>query len=606
MALSPVYYPNFAKKGRLSIITNNLLSNAYRKIKNNLPDFVFSSFVKILPLFLIISLFDIIGLVIIFPVINILIEPQSIEKNEYLLAIFDHLKFNDTVSFVLFLLCVITAFFVLKNIVIFGCSKIQTRMAFQLAGKLAYGTYSSYLSKPYRFFSENNTAILLRNFSQLPFELVTYVVFPLAIIINELFIIVIIISLMTFIDPILFLAIIAFSLPFIVTYNFIFRKKLKRISDKRNRQTAEIYKLGMQSMEGFREMTVFNKLSYFKPIFKKSIDIYSKTQSDLYFLNQFSPKIIEFVAVICISGIFVTGFLFGKDLQSLGQFLIVFSLAASRMIPSMNKIILSGNYIKSSAFTIDYFRKEDVKDKGNIAKSLQPISFKEKIEIKELSFSFGAPGDLVLKNIHLEIKKGQTIGIIGPSGSGKTTFLNILLRLYTETTGGIYVDGVKIESSNLADWYNLVSYVPQNITLLDGTIKENISFGVHPKEADQSRLRAVIEQAQLAEFVDNLPLKENSLVGENGIKISGGQRQRIGIARALYHGGEILIFDEATSALDTETEEMLTDAINQISHRNLTIVIVAHRLQTLKYCDLIYKIEKGVLNPHKFKPTEIS
>ena len=154
----------------------------------------------------------------------------------------------------------------------------------------------------------------------------------------------------------------------------------------------------------------------------------------------------------------------------------------------------------------------------------------------------------------------------------------------------------KIEKSKLSAWYKLVSYVPQNITLLDASITENIAFGIPQNEIDDKLLEKVIQQAQLESFINQLPNKSQTQIGEKGIKISGGQRQRIGIARALYHGGQILIFDEATSALDTETEEMLTEAINNISHKELTIIIVAHRIQTLKYCDKIYKLEKGEIN----------
>ena len=167
------------------------------------------------------------------------------------------------------------------------------------------------------------------------------------------------------------------------------------------------------------------------------------------------------------------------------------------------------------------------------------------------------------------------------------------MRLYEETSGGIYVDGVKIENSNLHLWYNLVSYVPQNVTLLDSTVMENIAFGIPLENIDHDLLSRVIEQSQLKGFVENLANGVNTEIGEKGIKISGGQRQRIAIARALYHGGKILIFDEATSSLDVVTEQMVTESINDITHKDLTIIIVAHRIQTLKYCDAIYKIESG-------------
>ena len=205
-------------------------------------------------------------------------------------------------------------------------------------------------------------------------------------------------------------------------------------------------------------------------------------------------------------------------------------------------------------------------------------------------------GKTVLENVSFTICAGDQWAIVGPSGSGKTTLLNILLRLYQENSGGIFVDKTQITKENLEAWYKMVSYVPQNITLIDGTITENIAFGVTAGNVDYVALKKAVQRAQLEEFISHLPDGVNTSIGEKGIKISGGQRQRIGIARALYHGGEILIFDEATSSLDSETERMLTESIHNISHQEYTIIIVAHRIQTLKYCDYIYRLEKGVLS----------
>ena len=583
----------------MSSISKNILVETLRKIKNDLPDFIRLSMIKLFPFLFITSILEIFGLVIIFPVINILMDPTSIQTNKVLHTIYTSLQFTDQVTFVLCLMCSITAFFLIKNAIIYFCTKIQTRIAFRAASRLAYENYSYYLSESYEYFADNNTALMLRNFSQIPFELIAFVILPFTVIINELFILAILVIIMSFFDPILFSSILIFALPFVFIYNLVFRKKLREISDRKNKESSSIYKSGMQAMEGFREIVVFNKLSYFKPRFKRTVEMYSRSLSSVYLLNIFSPKIVESVAVLCISGIFMAGYLFGKDIIALGQFLVVFSLAAYRVIPSMNKIILSGNYIKSSFFTLDYFNKEkhmsSEMDSSSDIRSSSKILFTNELSIKNLSFKYKNAKETVLREIDLTLKKGETIGIIGPSGSGKTTLLNILLRLYKEQEGGIYVDNQKIDDANLYSWYQLVSYVPQNITLLDGTIAENIAFGMERSKVDKELLSKVIDRAQLRDLINDLPNKTESLIGENGIKLSGGQRQRIGIARALYHGGEILIFDEATSALDHETERILSESIHSISHQDLTIIIVAHRLETLKYCDRIYKIEKGQL-----------
>ena len=427
-------------------------------------------------------------------------------------------------------------------------------------------------------------------------------ILPFIALVNELFILILIISIIIFYDPLLFWSLILFTAPFLLVYNKIYKKKLREISERRDAESAYMFKLGLQSMEAFREITIFNKVNYFKPLFKKTVDKYSKSVSETFLMNSFSPKFVETVAVLAIFSIFISGYLLNKDLAVLAQFLIIFAIAAFRLIPSMNKIILTSNYIKTNTYIFQHFDKnmeveELTRDSNKRSKNenTSALEFKENLVIKDLAFSFENNTANVLTNLNLTIQKGQTIGIIGTSGAGKTTLLNILLRLFQESSGGIFVDNIKIDKSNLFDWYKLVSYVPQNITLLDGSISENIAFGIPVNEIDNNLLDQVIVQSQLEQFVNLLPEGSQTQIGEKGIKISGGQRQRIGIARALYHGGQILIFDEATSSLDTETEEMLTESINNISHKELTIIIVAHRIQTLKYCDVIYKLEEGRL-----------
>lgn len=575
------------------------LYETYINIRYKLPPYVLQSMIRLIPIYLLSSIFEIFGLFVLFPVIKVIMEPAIIQQNKYVNFLYTALHFENNISFVLFLFSSVTLLFLLKNFLIYVISKKQISVAFKLASRLSLEKYNLYLNKPYSFHSNNNTAVLLRNFTQMPFELINYLVLPFVAILNELFILILVIATITLYDPLLFWSLILFTTPFLFVYNKVYKKKLREISSKRDEESAHMFKLGLQSMEAFREITVFNKTSYFKPVYKKAVDRYSKSMSETYLMNTFSPKFVETVAVLAIFSIFISGYLLNKDLAVLAQFLIIFAIAAFRVIPSMNKIILSSNYIKSSSYIFQHFdiATENITSvaKEKEQENTQTIDFREKLEIRDLSFGFEEQKRNVLNKLNLTIKKGQTIGIIGSSGAGKSTLLNILLRLFEEKSGGIYIDNNKIERSKLAAWYKLVSYVPQNITLLDGSIRENIAFGCTEEEIDHNLLNKVIRQAQLEAFINELPEGPKTQIGEKGIKISGGQRQRIGIARALYHGGKILIFDEATSSLDTETEEMLTESINNISHGEdeLTIIIVAHRIQTLKYCDAVYKLENG-------------
>lgn len=566
--------------------------DTYRKIKNNLPNYVFNSIKKLIPIYLVATLFEFFGLVIIFPVIKIVINPSIIDDNKIVNHIFQILNFSNKTTFVLFLFTSVTLIFILKNVILFFISKKQTSISFQLASKLSYEKYSSYVNKPYSFHNDTNTSVLLRNFAQLPFDFVSFLIIPFTIVVNELFILFLIILIITCYAPLLFWSLILFTVPFLAIYNVLYKKKLKDISDKRDSQSRNMYKTGHQTMEAYREITIFGKQIYFKNNFKKTLNSYSQTLGEVYFLNSFSPKIIEIVAVLGIFSIFLAGYIFNKDLATLAQFLIVFSIAAYRVIPSLNKVILFSNYIKSSLYIFDYFDKTESKTESNVASS-GSIIFDDKIELRNLSFNYPLAHNNIFTNLNLIIKKGETIGIIGSSGGGKTTLLNILLRLYQETEGGIYIDNKKLTQKNLDAWYKLVAYVPQNVTLLDSSIVENIAFGFDKKDIDYELLKKVIHQSQLNEFIMGLPEGFETQIGENGVKISGGQRQRLGIARALYHGSKILIFDEATSALDKETEQDLTESINKISNNELTIIIVAHRIETLIYCDRIYSLIDG-------------
>ena len=580
---------------------SNFLKETFRNIKTKLPTYVLRSISKLIPFYIVSSLFEIFGLITLIPVINVIIDPEVIRRNPYLHFLYERGGFQSHLKFATFLLCIATFIFILKNILLFFISKIQNNIIFELTRKLSFNKYNSYLDKDYDFHTENNSSVLLRNMTQIPFELVVYVIQPFALLLNEFFILFLIVLGVAIYDPLLFLTIFIFILPFVFLYNRLVRTRLHKLSKRRDAEGAKMYKMGLQSMENYREIIVSNKKDFFRPLFKKALDTFSHTMSAVSELNLATPRLVETVSVLSLFVIFMAGYLMGRDINTLAQFLVLFAIACYRMIPSINKIIQSSNFIKSSFYVFNYFNKSDfdntpsgTQEKANTEK----IIFKDKIELKDLSFQYKTQNYPVLDQLSLTIQKGDIIGVMGTSGSGKSTLLSILLRLYTEQSGGIFVDNIKIDQNNLLSWYRLLSFVPQNIVLLDGNIKENIAFGVPAKEVDEEKLNLVIQQAQLGDFVKTSPRGVLSEIGEKGIKISGGQRQRIGIARALYNNSEILIFDEATSALDMETEQMLSESIHHISKSNITMIIVAHRQETLKYCSKIYKIENGKAVEH--------
>ena len=272
----------------------------------------------------------------------------------------------------------------------------------------------------------------------------------------------------------------------------------------------------------------------------------------------------------------------------------IFAVAALRLLPSIRAIMSAWTSLRYNRFAIDIIRDADIDSPATIKdSSTERLDFKNSIAINNLSFRFEDSQSDTLSNINFEIKKGEKIGINGRSGAGKTTLFNLLLGLYTPTSGTITIDGNVLNSNNRRKWQNAIGYVSQSVFLTDSTLLSNIALGCSEEEIDMEKVERAIEAASLSEFIATLPNGINTRIGECGALLSGGQRQRIGIARALYKGSEVLFFDEATSSLDSSTEQSINEAIVSLAEANssLTIVVIAHRDSSLAYCDRVITLE---------------
>jgi len=311
----------------------------------------------------------------------------------------------------------------------------------------------------------------------------------------------------------------------------------------------------------------------------------------------------EILAVGALVGVILVLFINETDINSVLPILGLFSFAFIRIIPSVTAMIKNLQQIKFLAPAVDVIYK-DFKYLEKISKNskliselkIKKINFKNLI-IKNVNFSFSKKN--ILKNISLDLNKGQAIGITGPSGSGKTTLINLILGLFSPDSGEVNLNGEKLEN-NLNSWYALIGYVPQSITLIDASIRENIALGVKESEIDDKKIWSVLKDANLITFVKEMSEQLDTLIGENGVRLSGGQRQRLGLARALYRDPKVIIFDEATSSLDVETEKRITKEIMGLTGKR-TLIIVAHRLSTIKDCEKIYFIKDGeIMNSGTF------
>jgi ATP-binding cassette, subfamily B, bacterial PglK len=279
--------------------------------------------------------------------------------------------------------------------------------------------------------------------------------------------------------------------------------------------------------------------------------------------------------------------------QGLLNTITLFIASAYRLLPSLNKCIISLNNLKSYEFTFNILRMFENEENIERPEHQEPLHFENKIELRNISFKYEKGDKHIVRDLNLTINKGESIGIIGTSGSGKTTLINILLRFLNETKGNIYVDNQALNADNLLAWREKLGYVKQNVFLFDANVYENIAIGLEENEIDKAKVERIVNMTLLDDLIHNLPNGYYTQLGESGSKLSGGQRQRFAIARALYHDAEILIFDEATSALDNETELEITKAIDLLSSQNKTIITIAHRYSTLKNCNKIYEMYDG-------------
>jgi ABC-type multidrug transport system fused ATPase/permease subunit len=309
-------------------------------------------------------------------------------------------------------------------------------------------------------------------------------------------------------------------------------------------------------------------------------------------LQQLPRLWLEFLSVSGLAILVISMLLQGRELETVLPTLGLFGAAAFRLIPSVNRVLGTVQALRYGLPVIDILLV-DLKLVPLAAQSnkQESVSFHTILELSEINFGYPEAANLALKNVSLNIQRGESIGLIGASGAGKSTVVDILLGLLTPQSGVVSVDGENIQT-DLRRWQDQIGYVPQSIFLTDDTLRRNVAFGLSAEQIDETAVQSAISLAQLDEYVMSLPEGLDTVVGERGVKISGGQRQRIGIARALYHNPAVLVMDEATSALDTSTEDSVMEAIVAL-HGSKTIVVIAHRLSTVAHCDRVYRLDAG-------------
>lgn len=550
------------------------------------------------------AVLDVFGLASILPVISAATKPALIHTNKILHYLFERLGFQSENNFLLFLIVVLLIFFVAKSAFGLFVTWSQSKLSSDIAVHLSKNQFSKYFSLGFKDFQNLKTVKITKDIVTNSNAYVQWIVLSLITMLSELMIVLLIIGSIAVFNFKLFAFIILTVGPATFIISRIIRKKSSEVGVGIDVYLPKAMGAVGQALDGYVDIKLADKEEFYR---NRYLDYQYRFQWYLmkqYFMNQVPFRTNEVVALLGIIVIFFYALLISNGDSEIVTLIGLFAAAAYRLMPSMNRIINSLNFINMNHVTIEnldsyisHYKEEASQQKKEIS-----LSFEKEITFQNLSFSFPDSTKPVINNLSFTVKKGEKIGFVGSSGSGKTTLMNILLRFYTENSGAILVDGVKLTRENISSWRKKIGYVKQDIFLLDSTIKENIAFGEEENEIDEARLMKVIQQASLKQLIDSLPEGVNTLIGEKGSRLSGGQRQRIGIARSLYRNADILIFDEATSALDSETETEVTESIDSLSVTNKTIFIIAHRITTLKNCDRIYELKNGeIAGIHKYQ-----
>jgi ABC-type multidrug transport system fused ATPase/permease subunit len=544
-------------------------------------------------------LFEIFGIGILLPCLNVLINPQILNKWEVSRNLINFLGNPTQNELIVMTMSFLLGVFIIKTIYLTFSIFYQSSFSGFLSKEISERLFNGYLFQPYIFHLNRNSANLINNIQQEVAGLMNLTQ-SILVLVTEFSVVVGIVVMLIFVEPLGAFSVILILAISIIIFHTISKQKLLTWGALRQTLSEAISKSLMQGIGGIKDAKILGREEYFSKSFsqhnKDYFNIYVKSNT----LSLFPRLYLELLAVVGIVSLIFIMMIQGKPVALVLPTLGIFAASAFRLIPSANRVLSSIQAFSYYKPVVEKLYSEfdeimpEVKVLNDRSNSSHFNDF-AKININQLSYSYDgkAEGTKVLSNVSFEILKGQSIGIIGQSGAGKSTLVDLILGLLTPTEGNINLDGIDIQS-NLKAWQSQIGYVPQTIYLTDDSLRKNIAFGVEENLIDEAAVQLALKLSQLATFINELPNGLETIVGERGVKLSGGQRQRIGIARALYHQPNILVLDEATSALDNETEKNVMQSIYEMQG-DKTILIIAHRLSTIENCDKVLKFEKGHL-----------
>ena len=556
----------------------------------------------LLVLFLLTSFFDALSLAILFPFIQILVNFQDFQSSYG--WFFESINLTSKSEIITFLGITLVSLFIIKALASILVNWAILRITYNRQAKIKTSLLHKYLNMHYRKYIEGNSARYIQMIQTMSMQFIKVLQGFLRLLSDGLIFLSIVIVLAIVEGPLL-IYVGGMMIVLLSIYDIFFKKLLDSQSRAITDSSVQVTKTVNESIQGLKEIKILGKQNFFEDILKENVDIYAKNNIYADLIRTQPKHIIELIFVIAFTLAVVFFTPLQNDFQSLIPTLGVFLFAAIRLMPTLNQMLASVNvlrigYYPTTLLFEDMTTKQDLEEddyKANILKD----GFTSML-LKNVFFSYKNDKEHQLNGISLQVDRNKSIGLFGQSGSGKTTLVDVMLGLLEPSKGEIHLNN-KIVKNN-KEFRNLVAYIPQDIFIINDSVKNNITLTGRDEVVDDVLLEDVVLRSRLKEVINNLPEGINTNIGERGVKLSGGQKQRIAIARALYNKREVLIMDEATSALDNNTEKEIIDEIRKLKGK-VTMVVIAHRLTTLQHCDEIYEISNGRIS-EKYNYEDIS
>jgi ABC-type multidrug transport system fused ATPase/permease subunit len=547
------------------------------------------------------AIVDVAGVASIMPFMTVVDNPEVIQSNRWLRLAYESLGYTKAESFMfslgMLVLGLLLAGNLLKALTTWGSLRFDNQLNYKLARRLL----AQYMSRPYTFFLNRNTADMGKNVLAEVRVVINGVLGAGTSALSSLLLCSLILALLLAIDPVIAVIIVSVLGGAYAGIYLLARRKLARISTEQVRANSMRFKLASEALSGIKDLKILRREGVFLERFAEQARRLAVNNVTLGIISQLPRYAME---VIAFGGILIILLHFlgrGEGSKQMNALLAVYAFAGYRLLPAVQQAFGSLTTIRANLHALDVLHRDLTERQGKTAadpvlsgsEDLEPLPFTRELEFRNVRFSYSGDRNYVLQGIDLSIARNSSVGVVGPTGSGKTTVVDLILGLLTPSSGELRIDGVELGPDNMVRWQRNLGYVPQGIFLCDDTIASNIALGVPEREIDMPAVVRAARIANIHEFIErDLPDGYDTRIGERGVRLSGGQRQRIGIARALYRDPAVLIMDEATSALDGITEEAVTEALRALSGKK-TVVTIAHRLTTVKECDVIYLVEAG-------------